>query len=68
MKAVFQVKGMMCAHCENRVIQACKELNGIQSIKASAAEQKVECEFDETKISEAQIKAVIEDVGYDVAE
>ena len=51
MKAVLQVQGMMCAHCENRVIQACKELDGLNGIHASAAENKVECDYDEAKLT-----------------
>lgn len=68
MKATLQVQGMMCGHCENRVIQACGELNGINKIQASAKEHCVVCDFDEAIISIDQIKAVIEDVGYDVVD
>ncbi len=68
MKAVLKVQGMMCAHCENRVVQACKELEGLNEIHASAAENKVECDFDEAKLNVAQIKETIEAVGYDVVE
>ena len=66
MKVILQVRGMMCAHCENRVVQACKELEGLNEIHASAAENKVEC--DEAKLNVAQIKETIEAVGYDVVE
>lgn len=68
MKATIQIEGMMCAHCENRVVQACKALNGINEIKASAADHNAVCDFDETKISIDQIKAAIEEVGYDVVD
>lgn len=68
MKVVLQVQGMMCAHCENRVVQACKELDGLNEIYANAAENKVECDYDEAKINVAQIKETIEAVGYDVVE
>lgn len=68
MKVILQVRGMMCAHCENRVVQACKELEGLNEIHASAVENKVECDFDEAKLNVAQIKETIEAVGYDVVE
>ncbi len=66
MKVTLQVQGMMCAHCENRVIQACKELDGLHEAEASAANHTVVCDYDETKISVDQIKETIEAVGYDV--
>ena len=68
MKVILQVRGMMCAHCENSVVQACKELEGLNEIHASAVENKVECDFDEAKLNVAQIKETIEAVGYDVVE
>ena len=68
MKVILQVRGMMCAHCENRVVQACKELEGLNEIHASAVENKVECDFDEAKLNVAQIKETIEAGGYDVVE
>lgn len=66
MKATLKVEGMMCAHCENRVVQACKTLAGINEIQASAENRSLTCDFDETKVSLDQIKQVIDEIGYDV--
>lgn len=66
MEKVFQVEGMMCAHCENRVTKTLSQMDGIQTCTASAADKTVTCSFDEAKISEAEIKGAIEDTGYDV--
>lgn len=66
MEKVFQVEGMMCAHCEGRVTKTLTQLDGIQACSASATEKTVTCSFDEAKIDEAAIKRAIEDTGYDV--
>ncbi len=62
----FQVKGMMCAGCENRVNNAVKAIDGVNSVVANAKEGSVTCEFDDTKTSVENIKETIEIVGYDV--
>lgn len=68
MKTTLTVQGMMCANCEKRVVQACMALSGMMHSEASAADHKVVCEFDETKTNIDQIKATIEDIGYDVTD
>ncbi len=67
MKTVsFQVKGMMCANCENRVSKAIREMEGIASVSASAKSGSVICEYEEAKTSGDAIRETIEAVGYDV--
>ena len=67
MKSIMiQVNGLMCGHCESRVTNALMNVEGIVSVKASAKDNQVLCEFDETKITVKQIKDAIEDVGYEV--
>lgn len=63
---IIQVKGMMCGHCESRVTTALMNVPGISAVQASAKDNQVTCEFDETKITVKQIKDAIEDVGYEV--
>lgn len=62
----LKVEGMMCGHCEQRVNNALSQIDGIASVHASAQENQVTCEYDETKVNETNIKETIEDVGYDV--
>lgn len=60
----IQVKGMMCANCEARVIKALLLLEGIESCEASAQTGKVDVSYDEKQLQPATIKEMIEEVGY----
>ncbi|MCI8540755.1 MAG: heavy-metal-associated domain-containing protein [Erysipelotrichaceae bacterium] len=62
----YQVSGMMCANCENRVCKALNSMEGVIKAQADAKTGTVKCEYEETKTNEAAIKACIEEVGYDV--
>lgn len=68
MKTIINVKGMMCANCERRVVQALKETAGVLQTDASAAKGQVCVEYDETSIGLKQLQTVIEEVGYEVVE
>lgn len=68
MEIRFNVKGMMCQHCEQRVQKAISGLDGVVSCTPSAEKELVEVEFDEQKIQADAIKNAIEDTGYDVIE
>lgn len=62
----LSVQGMMCGHCEQRVNNALSQIDGVISVQASAKENQVTCEYDDTKVKEASIKETIEEVGYDI--
>lgn len=61
----FQVKGMTCAACSNRVE---KGLNDLTNVKATVnfATEKAHVEYDPKKISFAQIEQKIQSLGYDI--
>jgi len=65
-KAVLNVEGMSCGHCQAAVEQAVKQLPGIISVLADFRHKKVEVEFETSKVNLAEIKNAIEDEGYDV--
>ena len=62
-KKVYEVKGMMCPHCEATVQKALEEVDGVLSVKASHAEGKVYVEMSE-EIPENVIKKIIKEKGY----
>lgn len=64
--ANFQVAGMMCANCENRVMNALKNIDGITDVSASAKSGTVNCTYEEAKTGSDAIRETIEAVGYDV--
>lgn len=68
MKTIIHVKGMMCANCERRVVQAVKEAVGVLQVEASAAKVQVCVEYDEASIDQKQLQTIIEEVGYEVVE
>ena len=66
MKKTFQVEGMMCQHCEQRVNKAVMNIAGVTACRESADSGIAEVEFDEQQTNAAAISQAIEDTGYDV--
>lgn len=65
-KIVLQVEGMSCAHCVSAVEGAVKELPGVESVAVSLADKTATVSFDKAKLETGQIKAAIEEQGFDV--
>ncbi len=64
MKTKFNIKGMHCNSCANRIKEELEE-NGVScTINFNSGIAKLE--FDEKKISEKRIKNIIEQLGYSV--
>jgi copper chaperone CopZ len=64
MRKTFKISGMHCESCA-KMIEL--ELEGkVNSIKIDYKTGKAEIDFHETSISEAQIKKIINDLGYKV--
>jgi copper chaperone len=64
-KAIFQVTGMHCPSCVMLVESIEDDLPGIQRVKASYQKARMEVEYDETVVSEAQIIAAVIQKGYE---
>lgn len=54
---------MTCGHCEKSVKNAIGELDGVVEAKINLANGSAEVTFDETKVSEAQIKSAVNETG-----
>lgn len=65
MKKQFSIKGMHCNSCSQLIENALKDK--VNSINVSYASEKAEIDFDEQKISEKDIKEIIEKLGYSCA-
>lgn len=62
MKKIFRIEGMHCKGCA-KLIEA--ELEGkVKSIRVSYEDKKAEIDFDESRISEDEIKKIIKELGY----
>ncbi|MBN2393175.1 MAG: heavy-metal-associated domain-containing protein [Anaerolineae bacterium] len=64
MKQTFHVPDMHCPSCVMRLEGLEDELPGIRHIAASYRKQRLEVEYDETAVGEAQIVAAAEALGY----
>lgn len=62
--AVLKVSGMSCGHCVSSVQKAVEEVGASGSVDLVSGQ--VEVSYDTAKVSLEQIKAAIEDQGYDV--
>ncbi|MRG85143.1 copper chaperone CopZ [Salinibacillus xinjiangensis] len=67
MSITLNVQGMSCGHCESAVKGALGELEGVNGVDVDLGSGKVEVQYEEGKVTEAQMKEAIEEQGYDVA-
>ena len=65
-KITLQVEGMSCGHCENAVQNAVRELTGIKEVKADAQKKQAVVEYDSSLTTTGEIKAKIEEQGFEV--
>ena len=64
MKITFRVPDMECPNCAMHLEGLEDELPGVKRINASYKKQLMEVEFDEGKLSVAQIIAAANAIGY----
>ena len=62
---VFNVDGMMCTGCENRIQNALKTIKGVKEVKASHTDKKVVVTLKQ-EVDEEILKEKIVDLGYEV--
>lgn len=62
---IINVKGMVCNGCENRVINALKNIEGVKSVIADHNIGKVTVTSNDN-VLERDIKDKIEDLGFEV--
>jgi P-type Cu2+ transporter len=67
MKAEVGIKGMMCPHCEAHVKKALEALDGVEEATPSHEENKAVLTLS-GDISEVDVKAAVEDAGYEFVE
>lgn len=65
-KIVLNVEGMSCNHCVNAVKGALAEFEGIANAEVDLEAKTATFEADLTKVSLDDVKAAIEDAGYDI--
>ena len=63
-KNTYRVEGMHCSNCAMNIEGIEDDLPGIKQVSASYQKGRMEVEFDETQVNEAQILAAVEKKGY----
>jgi len=63
-KKTFRVEGMHCSNCPMEVESIEDDLPGIKQVTTSYQKGQMVVEFDESKVSDAQIIAAVAKLGY----
>ncbi|MFS0752810.1 copper chaperone CopZ [Oceanobacillus sp. 1P07AA] len=63
----LDVQGMTCGHCKMSVEGALQKLDGVTAAEVDLGSGKVDVTYDESKVSLENMKAAVEDQGYDVS-
>ena len=61
---IFKITGMDCVACALTIDGDLEEREGIKAAKTNYAKAQTEVEFNDTKISEKEILAVLKKAGY----
>ncbi len=67
MRSTFTITNMICPACVMHLEELEDELDGVLSIQANYKKRRMDVEFDETAISEAEIRAAVNEIGYEIA-
>lgn len=60
----YEVIGMSCVMCKNSVEKTLNSLSGVNNARVNLLENEVSVDFDETRISEAELKKAVDASGY----
>ena len=62
----FQITGMTCAACANRIEKGLKKMEGVKEANVNLALEKAMVQFDSAVMSPTDITKKVKDLGYDV--
>jgi Cu+-exporting ATPase len=65
---IFRITGMTCASCSKAVDRAMTKLDGVIEQNVNLVTELMAISFDESKLTEADIKKAVEKAGYQAAE
>ena len=60
----FKVEEIHCANCENTIRTALSKLPGVTMVVPSSATNDVKVSFDDATVTEEQLRARLEEVGF----
>ena len=62
----FKIHGMTCQHSVQTIEKSIGKLAGVNEVAVNLANGQVDVHMDERKVSEAELRAAIENAGYQV--
>ena len=62
----FKIQGMTCQHCVQTIEKSVGKLAGVNEVAVNLANGQVGMDVDERQVTEAMLRAAIEDAGYQV--
>ena len=66
MNKSFKIEGMTCSACANRIERVVKKIEGIEEANVNFATETLSAKFDDSKVDNEKIEAVIEKAGFKV--
>ena len=66
LKTVINVEGMTCGGCESAIQGNLSKLDGVVSVKASHTAKTTVVEYDESQITQEELKKAIVETGYKI--
>ena len=67
-KSTIRVEGMKCAKCSGAVEKALKATAGVEKVEISLDRKEAVVEYDDAKVTEAQLREVINGTGFKAVE
>lgn len=65
-KKTLKIEGMTCASCANTIERVTKKLDGVDDSNVNFATEKLNINYDETKVSLLDIEKAVEKAGYKI--
>ena len=62
----MKVQGMTCGGCVASVERVLRELDGVQKVDVSLEKGEASIAFDAARVQQEDLRAAVEDAGYDV--
>ena len=67
-KKVFDIEGMTCAACAQRVEKSIKKLDGVESVSVNLVTEKAAVSYDPNKIRSSMIMEAVKKAGYGITD
>ncbi len=63
-QATLKVPAIHCSSCADTISRNLEPIEGVKSVTVDAESKTVELEFEESEVSETQIRGKLEEIGF----